>query len=240
MKSKAGIRDRLRKESDETLVSSLSHSDPETQRRIAYELGRRGSTVAAAALRPLLASSDAEVRAAAAEALGQLNDNSSGGLLTELLADPTQPTGVRDTCAYALARIAYSPALETLIAALNDPAETVRSCASSAIAAIVSKSDFRPGQKSMGTGGEAQLHLLRGFEPTDSATPVVEFLRKQKTRSKKAKIDSILTRLRKPGWRTVKTYHSKSHSTLERFLSGTPRREADGVAEIMQKLLEVG
>lgn len=238
MKSKVEIRDRLRREPDERLVSSLLRSDPEIQRKIAYELGRRGASGAAAALRILLRSSEPEVRAAAAEALGRLNDHASGNPLTELLADQTQPTFVRDTCAYALARIAYSPALETLIAALNDPAETVRSSASAAIAAIVSNPDFRPRPRDARSRGIAGLPLAHDFESRGSATSAAEFLRKHKTSMKQPRLEAIFKQLRKSGWRTVKTYHSKSHMTVERFLSSSPKRKFDPAAESLRKLLE--
>jgi len=86
------------------------------------------------------------VRAAVAEALGKIGDDSVGSDLARLLADQHQPVFVRDTCAYALARLAYAPALDILLVAVKDPHATVRTCAVSAIAAIVSSKNFKPGK----------------------------------------------------------------------------------------------
>src|SRR5208282_1699033 len=92
----------------------------------------------------LLSSDDARLRASVAEALGKIGDDCVGGDLALLLSDEQQPVFVRDTCAYALARLAYAPALDVLRAAARDPHESIRNCASSAIAAILSSRGGAP------------------------------------------------------------------------------------------------
>ncbi len=122
-------------------MAELQRAANDRKRKIAGELGRRGSRQAVEPLRSLLSSEDADLRAAAAEALGKIGDASAGGELTLLLSDEQQPVFVRDTCAYARARLAYAPALDVLRAAAQDPRPSIRNCASSAIAAILSSRD---------------------------------------------------------------------------------------------------
>ena len=95
-------------------------------------------------LRALLDSPEPDVRSAAAEALGKIGDRSAGDVLARLLSDEKQPVFVRDTCAYALARLAYAPALDILINALRDRHQTARNCASAAVSVIVNSPGFRP------------------------------------------------------------------------------------------------
>src|ERR1700730_5544436 len=96
-------RDQIRKRRNESLLADLRLvDDPVTQRKAAFELGRRGLKQAVEALRALLTSPQTDVRSAAAEALGKIGDTSAGDDLARLLSDEQQPTFVRDTCAYAL------------------------------------------------------------------------------------------------------------------------------------------
>jgi HEAT repeat protein len=150
---KKTLRDQLRRRSKELLLADLSAADPETQRKAAFEAGRRGMREAAESLRALLDSSEPDVRSAAAEALGKIGDRTAGDELARLLADEKQPVFVRDTCAYALARLAYAPALDVLISALRDPNETVRNCASAAVSVIVNSRGFRPALRPSHSGG---------------------------------------------------------------------------------------
>ncbi len=141
---KKTLRDQLRLRSKKLLLADLAAGDPERQRKAAFEAGRRAMREAAELLRALLDSPEPDVRSAAAEALGKIGDRSAGDELARLLADAKQPVFVRDTCAYALARLAYAPALDVLISALRDPNETVRNCASAAVSVIVNSPGFRP------------------------------------------------------------------------------------------------
>jgi HEAT repeat protein len=122
----------------------MASGEHERQRKAAFEAGRRGMRKAAELLRALLDSPEPDVRSAAAEALGKVGDGSAGNDLARLLADKKQPVFVRDTCAYALARLAYAPALDVLISALRDPNQTLRNCASAAVSVIVNSRGFRP------------------------------------------------------------------------------------------------
>jgi HEAT repeat protein len=131
------VREALRAAEESDLLAELQRAANDRKRKIAGELGRRGSRQAVEPLRSLLSSEDADLRASAAQALGKIGDASVGGELTLLLSDEQQPVFVRDTCAYALARLAYAPALDVLRAAAQDAHESIRNCASSAIAAIL-------------------------------------------------------------------------------------------------------
>jgi hypothetical protein len=128
-------REELQRQPTQGLISRLvSETDPVMQRRLAFELGRRQETIAVGHLQKLLGSDDARVRAAAVEALGKIGDETAAPDILNLFADETQPAEVRDTCAYALARLQYSPALDQLFRALVDPALSVRR---GAVAAII-------------------------------------------------------------------------------------------------------
>jgi HEAT repeat protein len=141
------LRDELRDTRTELLLWHLMKDrDPVMQRRIAFELGRRKAREATGHLQGLLEKSpDVRTRAAAAEALGEIGDEAAGEDLVNVFSDDTQPAELRDTCAYALARLGYEPALGRLFRGLLDPAPSVRRCALSAIASI---------------GGEAELELI--------------------------------------------------------------------------------
>jgi HEAT repeat protein len=150
---KRTLRDQLRRRSKELLLADLASGDPERQRKAAFETGRRGMREAAELLRALLDSPESDVRSAAAEALGKIGARTAGDDLARLLADKKQPVFVRDTCAYALARLAYAPALDILISALRDPHQTVRNCASAAVSVIVNSPGFRPAFRPSHSGG---------------------------------------------------------------------------------------
>ena len=150
---KKTLRDQLRRRSKELLPADLAAGDSERQRKAAFEAGRRGMREAAELLRALLDSPEPDLRSAAAEALGKIGDRSAGDDLARLLADKKQPVFVRDTCAYALARLAYAPALDILISALRDPHRTVRNCASAAVSVIVNSRGFRPAFRPSQSGG---------------------------------------------------------------------------------------
>ncbi len=129
-------RDYFRKLSDSELLFLLEAAEVEVQRVACHELGRRHIKEAVALLVRRLESADLTIREAAADALGMIGDPQAGPALLELFADNKQPEQIRDTCAYALARLVYRPALPKLLAALSDPSSTVRSCAVAALAAI--------------------------------------------------------------------------------------------------------
>ncbi len=141
---KRTVRDELRATDTALLINELAIASPDRQTKISAELGRRGAKEAIGPLQSLLDSDVPEVRATAAEALGKIGNERAGQALTRLLGNRTQPDFVRDTCAYALARLGYAPALPTLIDALNDPSESVQRCARSAIRAIVQSRNFQP------------------------------------------------------------------------------------------------
>jgi HEAT repeat protein len=125
------------KEADgDLLLWELERGRPDVQAKVCFELGRRTFKPAMVSLRKLLASPSDEVRAAAAEALGKIGDPRAGGDLMTLLIDPSQPSAVRDTCAYALGRIRYAPAIQALSRALADTNPSVRICAAAALTAI--------------------------------------------------------------------------------------------------------
>ncbi len=136
MKCAGTLRDALRKESDTQLLALLERSGAYLQERAALELGRRRLKRAIGPLRVRLSSPDARVREAAAEALGEIGDPVAGEDLLKLFADRRQPEGVRDTCAWALARLRYRPALAQVCTALGDPSPSVRACSVAALAAI--------------------------------------------------------------------------------------------------------
>lgn len=57
-------------------------------------------------------------------------------LLRLLLDREGQPTSVRDTCAYAIARIGSCSDVEKLATCLDDPETTVRNCVAAALASV--------------------------------------------------------------------------------------------------------
>jgi HEAT repeat protein len=135
-KKPSSLRDLLQSETDAELLLVLEKPNQEMQARVCFELGRRQSKTAVESIRRRLTSKGALVREAAAEALGQIGDSSAGDDLLRLFSDEAQPVPVRDTCAYALGRLAYKPALPKLLASLSDPSPTVRSCVVAALSAM--------------------------------------------------------------------------------------------------------
>jgi HEAT repeat protein len=146
---KKNIRDELRAADESVLLAELTTAGSECKRKIAAELGRRGTRRAVEPLRLLLRSDDDDLRASAAEALGRIGDDSVGSELARLLSDERQPVFVRDTCAYSLARLAYAPALDILRTAAKDRHESIRRCALNAIAAIAGTGEKRPARSNL-------------------------------------------------------------------------------------------
>jgi hypothetical protein len=131
------FRNFLRAQSEDELLWALETGSPELQRKICFEIGRRKLRRAVSILCRLLRITDDEkVRAAAADALGEIGDPTAGEDLIAVFRDSSQPFQVRDTCAYALARLGYKPALLHLLPGLADPNRTVRLCVLAALAAI--------------------------------------------------------------------------------------------------------
>ncbi len=135
-KKPSNLRDLLQSEPDAELLLLLEKPNEEMQAKVCFELGRRRTKAAVESLRQRLTSKNPLVREAAAEALGQIGDSSAGDDLLRLFSDGTQQVSVRDTCAYALGRLAYKPALPRLLASLADPSSTVRICAVAALSAV--------------------------------------------------------------------------------------------------------
>src|SRR5438552_1826558 len=100
-------RDLFRRVADSELVFLLGTAEFETQRVVSHELGRRRSKDAVPLLIHRLATPDLKLREAAADALGLIGEQMGGPALLALFADTAQPEHVRDTCAYALARLAF-------------------------------------------------------------------------------------------------------------------------------------
>ncbi len=136
MKKPRSLRDVLRSLTGAELLWRFETTDPEFQGPIALELGRRKCREAVPLLMARLSSPDARLREAAAEALGRIGDASVGAGLLRLFEDASQPEAVRDTCAFALGRLRFEPAVTALISALTDLSRTVRVCAVAALAAI--------------------------------------------------------------------------------------------------------
>jgi HEAT repeat protein len=136
MRKARNLREALRALSDSDLLLLLERSDPDLEHKICFEMGRRHMRIALEPLRKRLSSLNPRVRETAAEALGMLGDHSAGADLLALFSDWGQPVPVRDTCAYALARLAYRPALPRLLSALADVNPTVRICSLAALAEI--------------------------------------------------------------------------------------------------------
>jgi hypothetical protein len=130
------LREILRRQSEAELLWNLDERAEDVQAKICLELGRRGTKDALVKLRSRLGSSNAALREAAAESLGEIGDPSVAEDLLKLLLDREQPEGVRDTCAFALAKLKYSPAVAELASALSDPAPSIRLCVTAALAAI--------------------------------------------------------------------------------------------------------
>jgi HEAT repeat protein len=130
------LRDILRRQSDAELLWNLDEREADVQAKICLELGRRRTKDAVASMRSRLGSPNAALREAAAEALGEIGDPSAAEDLLKLLLDREQPEGARDTCAFALAKLKYSPAVAELASALSDPAPSIRLCVTAALAAI--------------------------------------------------------------------------------------------------------
>lgn len=134
-KSAKTVRDILREQSDDELLWNLDQRSPDVQAKICLELGRR-KVKAVGAVRSRLSSQESALREAAAEALGEIGDLSAAPKLLNLLLDRNQPEGVRDTCAFALAKLKYGAGVAEVASALNDPSPSVRLCVIAALLAI--------------------------------------------------------------------------------------------------------
>lgn len=93
------------------------------RRHAVWGLGQiaRRDAAATAALRPLLAHTDAEVRAQAARTLGDLRDAASAEAFTAALADASPR--VRFSAAEALGKVKHAPAVPALLAAVRANAD---------------------------------------------------------------------------------------------------------------------
>jgi HEAT repeat protein len=128
------FRDALRREPDRGLLAALNSLEPESQRKIVFELGRRKVRAAIPILRRLLqTTSDVPLRTALIDALGRIEDPIVAPDLLTLLTDEKQPPQIRDSCAYALGRMHYKSAANALIRCLSDSAASVRLCAAAAL-----------------------------------------------------------------------------------------------------------
>jgi hypothetical protein len=134
------LRTFLRKAEPTTLLLLLLHGGADVQEAVCNEVGRRVLSgplpVLPALLRELAMSPVASVRAAAIDALGKIGDVDAGPLLTQVLANQSEPIEVRDTAAYALGHLKYAPARDTLLGSLADREPSVRLCAVAALAAL--------------------------------------------------------------------------------------------------------
>lgn len=110
--------------SAEAVFPLLTHRDPLIRRRTVDVLGRIGDAVAAERIEKLVKSDhDAEVRAAAAKALGEIADPASVDVLLEAVEDEYT---VRCRAIRALGRIGDEAALPALFAKLKDGVSEVR------------------------------------------------------------------------------------------------------------------
>ena len=134
-------RDYFRSRSADELIVLLSLADSGLQRKAARELGRRGAVRAIPRLVELLDAPEPMVREAATEALGEIplpdaERASVAEKIAQLMVQPDEPAAVRNTCAFALARLRYPPAFDRLVSMLGDADVSVRVCAVAALAAI--------------------------------------------------------------------------------------------------------
>lgn len=162
------VRELLRKKAVGELLWHLPTADVDLKRRICAELGRRRPPQAVPdilrTLREARNDGDDRLIEATAEALGRIGDKRAGAALINLLQDETLADGVRDTAAFALARLAYAPATEALLARLADRSRTVRKCALAALAEIGDPAVF------------GRVALLRSAELDDDVRQAMDHL----------------------------------------------------------------
>jgi HEAT repeat protein len=91
-------------------------ADPLTAAYAMRTLGETGAADAAPRLRQFLDAADSELRAAAANALGQLRDAAAGERLAALLADAAETQDVRVQAAFARLRLGEDPAAAAFLA----------------------------------------------------------------------------------------------------------------------------
>ncbi len=127
---------------EDELLWALETGSPELQRKICFEIGRRRMGSAVSLLRRLLRSADDEkVRAAAADALGEVGDPIAGEDLIAVFRDSKQPFASVERCPCVCLKSSDSsyklqPYLAHLLSGLADPNRTVRLCVLTALAAI--------------------------------------------------------------------------------------------------------
>jgi len=92
--------------------------DAHVRRRVAVVLGQLGQPQAAEVLMPMLNDPEPSVRAAAAEALGQLGIDDGATKLAQLVASNTEELGVRISAARALASLAETTTVSQLTQAV--------------------------------------------------------------------------------------------------------------------------
>ncbi len=169
-------RDLFRRLPDMDLLFLLETAEIEVQRVVSHELGRRRIKSAVPLLLRRLTSVDPRLRESAADALGMIGDPNAGHALLDLFADGAQPEEIRDTCAYALGRLAFRPALPTLLAGLADPSPTVRCCVVAALAAIAEAKVREAVEIALATeqNGEAK-RAMQGLIEALPKTPKVSY-----------------------------------------------------------------
>lgn len=119
------------------LISALKDKSPILRAEAARQLGLIQGKRAIVPLAEVLCTDvDAEVRKAAAYALGYLQDPRSFDALSGALRDLSQPPLVRGMAAEQLASFSKFAAIPPLIAALHDPSAEVRFWAAYALGAI--------------------------------------------------------------------------------------------------------
>jgi len=123
--SRMTLPDAVRTEVRETLVRDLARPHPLDRRSAADALGRLGDPDAAPALRPLLEDPDWDVVAAAAQALGLLDDRGSVPAMEAALRRATFPESRRDLAA-ALAALGSAAGTPVLLEGLDYPDDLIR------------------------------------------------------------------------------------------------------------------
>ena len=102
----------------QSVAKHAENMDAHVRRRGAVVLGQLGQPRAAEVLMPMLDDSEPSVRAAAAEALGQLGADDSAGKLAQLVASDTEEVAVRISAARALVSLAETTTVSQLAQAI--------------------------------------------------------------------------------------------------------------------------
>jgi len=120
----------------ERLISALDSASPHVRRFAASTLGEIGDSRAAAPLIVALNDDDSIVRENAIGALVRLGDSRVVPLLTGILANPAEASGVRWSAAQGLGQMGAKEAVAPLVAALAGDDRLVRASAAEALGAI--------------------------------------------------------------------------------------------------------